>query len=769
MPKKRALIVDHHRDKRLQLAAALKGPDLSIVMLESEIELFADAQPTDLFVLRAEMDRSSGYSMCNRLRSNERTARAKIVIVAADVKDPRLAQHKISAQPADAYIAPPLGLRDLRLQAYSLLDLDGGTVADDDIQAVEDDPFSAIDKALSENGGSARAEGDRSAEVAPADKPKPDFSDDDLEGAFGALDPTSKPKPQEVHDVVEADDVIEEAEVLEVKPQVQSAPSPLSQLSDEEMAFVADAFQRVKNTPNAPPLPPGIKSAKDLRGPEAKIFMLREKLREREMELARLQQIWQQHENEYKTSAQRVAEMEIEVKAAQMNADEATKKLKTRDEEIKRELKGSSVAIDKLLEDKFVLEKDLIEVVASKEKTLAELRRTVAARERDIDVLQKEKAALQQELVTTRANDDAALQQARMEGDVAVNEARAQGDAALQQARDQHAAALVELRREADEALSAAHQRAAEESERLQREMATRLEAAAQKLADTDLSYKEQLKLLGEAKAQAEQEFEETRSALEKKLAEYEDRMAQQDTQLAALRDDVARKEKNEMEQATFIGELKMRLESTEALAKERVEAARREREEVEARLVANDAAATERLAERTAELDAVKKEREEVQTRLAARIQEKETIISQKDAVFEQLSKEVQLAREEKDALTKRLSDRLIDREKTIDQLSERAEALQIEKIQIEERLKAMLDERARLERLMNENNDPAEATETTKITPAPPDPAQATTEPLAASPPAGHEDAPHDQEESIPIADSDESALLGSSKKVG
>src|SRR5689334_15777603 len=108
MPKKRAVIVDHHRDKRLQLAAALKGPELSIVMLESENELFADTQAADLFVLRAEMDRSSGYSMCNRLRSNDKTSRAKIVIVAADTKDPRLTQHKTSPQAADTYISPPL-------------------------------------------------------------------------------------------------------------------------------------------------------------------------------------------------------------------------------------------------------------------------------------------------------------------------------------------------------------------------------------------------------------------------------------------------------------------------------------------------------------------------------------------------------------------------------------------------------------------------------------------------------------------------------------
>src|SRR5687767_11696188 len=83
MVKKRAVIVEPNRDKRLQLAAVLKGEHLQIVMLEGDNDLLTDAQnnDADLIVLRAEMDRQSGYSICNRLRSNERSSGSKIVIV----------------------------------------------------------------------------------------------------------------------------------------------------------------------------------------------------------------------------------------------------------------------------------------------------------------------------------------------------------------------------------------------------------------------------------------------------------------------------------------------------------------------------------------------------------------------------------------------------------------------------------------------------------------------------------------------------------------
>ena len=188
------------------------------------------------------------------------------------------------------------------------------------------------------------------------------------------------------------------------------------------------------------------------------------------------------------------------------------------------------------------------------------------------------------------------------------------------------------------------------------------------------------------------------------------------------MKDDVDRKDKVGMEQAQQLGELRVRLENLEA-------------------------GSNEKLNARAQELESSKREREEMQARLTERLQQREAALVQKDAVLEQLSKEVQVAREERDALTKKLGERLAEREKTIAEMDERYASMQVEKIQIEERLRVMLEERARLERLMAPE---AEANDS-------PPPSQAA---------ATASDTSHD-EESIPIADSNESALMGGSKK--
>jgi chromosome segregation ATPase len=231
--------------------------------------------------------------------------------------------------------------------------------------------------------------------------------------------------------------------------------------------------------------------------------------------------------------------------------------------------------------------------------------------------------------------------------------------------------------------------------------------------------------VLEEQKRVSEQDAAAVRASLETKITELQEGAAQRDSQIAALKDDVDRKDKLGMEQAQQLGELRVRLENLEA-------------------------GSHEKLTARAQELETAKREREEMQARLTERLQQREAALAQKDAVLEQLGKEVQVAREEKDALTKKLGERLAERERTITEMDERYASMQIEKIQVEERLRVMLEERARLERLMAPE---PEANDTPSL------PAQAVANASVSS--DVHE------EESIPIADSNESALLGSSKK--
>ncbi len=781
MEKKRAVIVEPNRDRRLQLAAVLKGEHLQIAMLEGDSDLLTDAQnnDADLIVLRAEMDRQSGYSLCNRLRSNERSSRAKIVIVAADANDPRLRSHKESVQAADAYIVPPLGLKDLRIQAYGLLDLDGGTLSDEDIQAVEDDPFSKLDEMLSEDGSKVRhATTDRS-DSQVKNIAQHDFTDDEFEGAFGNLGgetrPTPAPAPLAQSSATNSEDaeVLDGEDILEV-PQAAHVPSPLSQLNDDDLDFVNRAFDSVKDAQKAPPLPAGVRSAKDLRGPDAKIYQLREKLRERELDIARLQQIWQQHEKDYSESATRVAEMEIDVKAAQMEADELRRKLKDRDEEFIRQERGSAATIDHLIEEKVVLEKDLIEIVAAKEKIIAELRRNLAARERENTNLS---AQLSQE-----KNDH---QQSKDEARAAFDSEKARAAAELQ-AEKQHAA-------DTQKDLETRH---ATLVENLERENSERLQAAAKQLEERERELTEKYDRTEAARAETEAQRDARAAELTGVKADFEEYRRNMEGQLAATKSDLELKVKRELELATQLGEMRARLESAETQAGETEKSlnaelaeARRHSEALVTALKGELAEKAQREVELATQLgdlrarlektDAVKTELEDLKQRLGQKLSERETALAQKDQTVADLSRELQVAREERDALTQRLSERLKEREATIATLEKSLQekdnafsALRIEHAQIDERLRVLNEERARIERSLALDDPPApppsidddESIPVASSDEAPAAPVAATAEMKPAAKTGSSGD-----EESIPIADSDESVLFGGGKKAG
>lgn len=756
---------------RLQLAAVLKGDDLNLTMLETEAELFAGTAGAttvndfDLVVLRANLGRASGFSVCNRLRSASKTAGAPKVVILADAQnDPGLVSHRASASAADAYITPPLGMKDLRIQAYALLDLDGGTFGDDEIQNVDADPFARLDDVLSEE-GQRRMAAESSGEQGQSQidhGARTDFTDDDLEGAFGNLTSDGRQRQADAKSAQAAAapaeaEILEDADILEV-PKAQAAPSPLARLSEDELRFVENAFGSVKDAAGAPPLPPGIKSVKDLRGPEAKIFMLREKLRERENEIKHLQDIWNKNEAEYNQSAQRVAEMEIEVKAAQMEVDDARRRLKERDDQIQQQQRGSSATIDQLLTEKVFLEKDLIEVVAAKEKNIAELRRAVASRERDIEQLQKQLAALQQELEQTRRTAAETLDRTRQEAALALDELRSQAQSALKSAdeRAKADAEAAEARRTGD--LDALEQRRASEVAALEQQMKERLGAAAERLAGTEADLNAQLDEMTKLR-------DELHTGLTERTAER-DRLL---VELGEARAENTRQEQTGIDQATQLGELRVR---TETLTTQLSEAKAQASAEIEAL---------------KAELAAARAELTGTEQRLGGRLSQREESLVQKDSVIEKLTREVSIAREEKDQVVARLSERLKEREATIAEQDKRLSATTSEKLQVETKLKVLLEERARLERSLALDDEPPAVESHSVDQPVghsvdqpvgqaveqPGDAVAPSSAPVSSpivAPVSAPETATADpDEESIPIADSNESVILDSTKKVG
>jgi len=187
---------------------------------------------------------------------------------------------------------------------------------------------------------------------------------------------------------------------------------------------------------------------------------------------------------------------------------------------------------------------------------------------------------------------------------------------------------------------------------------------------------------------------------------------------IATLRSDLEIKTKSELELATQLGDLRARLEGSESQA-------------------------AETSKNLTTELEAARAERLGIQQRLSDRLGEREQMLAQKDQTLAELMRELQAAREERDTVTQRLGERLRDRETTIAALEKSFADMRIEKVQVEERLRVLNEERARIERSLAMDDLP-----TGPAKPA----ANVSVLQEAPMPP---------EEESIPVADSDESAL--------
>ena len=640
--KKRVFIVDQNRDSALAFAAAMRAAEVSPQLFTEDGPFYAavEEQLPDLVVLRGEMDKVSGYAICNRLRSQPRTQGLKVVIVALKDDDQAHA-HEQSQLKADTYIAPPQGLKELRVHAFDLLGLEGGMAEDSAVKEFEDDSFDKLDQMLTPTDNSTETAAVQEKLPEP-EKPKHDFSEEDIDGAFDSFE--GKPPKAEAA-VVKADEepeLIEDDSFAEV-PEAPAMVSPLHDMSDEDLAFVNKSFGSTRDG-GAPPLPPGITRKEDLRGPDAKIYQLREALREKEHEIYRLQQIWQQHEKQFQESAQQVLEKEVEVRHLTMEVEDLRATNKRKDDEAKQNAREYSASADRMIEEKVLLEKDLIEVVAAKEKVAYEQRRMLAARERDIEELRaqteqkemalvaqatQERAQYEQQLAELRASLASTVAQANADKETGAHElaqTRGQADTLLSDTRAQ-------LQSEAANTKARLEAELAETTARLEAEVAETTARLGNELANT----RDQLEgQLAETRAQLEGQLIETRSQLESQLAQTRTEGSAALEQMSAAHEAALQRmaSRHEESMAAMSADSENRLAQAAA---ERVE----ERVQAESRMAI--------LVERRDELDRQLGDKErQVQVQdtelvgLREKLTDREAMVSSKDAGLQRLVTEL-------------------------------------------------------------------------------------------------------------------------------
>jgi ParB family chromosome partitioning protein len=465
MTPKRILIVEPDAPFALSVASFFReeGHATGVAVSAAEAELEIATRRPDLVVMRAELPDLSGFSLCAHLRHDRATARLPLIVYSSDTAPASLAEHARTPWAASGYLAMPLDTAALTTMARRLL------------AAAE--PVELADDAILE-------EVEPVAPTAPAPPPP-------AEGPASPAPPLPR-RPRR--------DALSEEDRLFAGRAFQS-------IADRRDLLAAEAERR-----RPPP-------RRDLLAtPEGRLTLLREDLKWREAQLARLSEIWEVREREVASVDERVHARDVEVQRARLEADELARKLAEARERLVEKDREHGASIEGLLLEKFKDEKELIEVVAGTERRVAEQERELRSRDDRIARQEAEAAAAAERIAALEAEGrEERARAAALEGQV-------EGlDRGLREAAER-VADLTEQVEARDELLRAARR----EVDRLQAELSAARQALM--LRETELR--------GEV-ARARSDAEELQSMLAQTTRERDEALARGQVltdDLAALR-----------------------------------------------------------------------------------------------------------------------------------------------------------------------------------------------------------------------------------------
>jgi len=386
MDQKRVLIVESDNGFALSIAAVLQeaGFASTIALSAADAQRELRERRPDLIVLRAELPDLSGFAFCGRLRKDKTAQGLPIILVSSDATTEALAQHRSHPQSAaDGYLQMPFAMEEMLTQVTGLLSLTG---------AVDLDPTEEV------SGRSAHEKPVGPADAQPASPNAVDDLEGALDGAFGLAGAAPQALPVEGQGVAKAtfDPSAQIAGIEAMVPPPPPRPPRLpkrprrSSVSDEDRQFLDRLFESIADrkaellaeSRTAPRRAPVKREL--LATPEGKLQILREELNRRESQVARLSEIWGIRERELTSIDDKLHEKEVEIQGLKMQVDDLMRRLADARDLFIRKDQEHGAALDSMLLEKFVNEKELIEVVAAKEKDISLLRRDLHVREDDL-------------------------------------------------------------------------------------------------------------------------------------------------------------------------------------------------------------------------------------------------------------------------------------------------------------------------------------------------------------------------------------------------
>ncbi|MFN7135103.1 MAG: response regulator, partial [Myxococcales bacterium] len=319
----RILIVENDQQYALSLAAVLRSAGFQTALAgdagEAHREL--EKRKPNLLVLRAELPDRSGFSVCGMVK--KRFPGLPVVLVTS-AGPQAINEHRASASAANRYLAVGFELPELASVASELLsapvELDAAAVSpggDDDVEAA----FGSM------------TEGSKKPEPAPAPPPIP------------ANRPPPVPRRERRSAITDEDR--------------QFLDRTFSSISDRKAELLAEARNQVKRPPVRSEL---------LATPEGKLQVLRDELKSREAQIARISEVWASRERELLSVEDRLHEKDVEVQGLKMQIDDLLRRFNDAQQAFLQKEKEHGATVDDMLLQRFSQEKELIEVVAAKEK-----------------------------------------------------------------------------------------------------------------------------------------------------------------------------------------------------------------------------------------------------------------------------------------------------------------------------------------------------------------------------------------------------------------
>ena len=186
-------------------------------------------------------------------------------------------------------------------------------------------------------------------------------------------------------------DEVEEGEDEPGPPPLPDPPEPAKPITEEDSAFldrVLDSLQQGGVDEDAssaiPPLRPSSVASRRTTA-DAKLDMLRQKLRQREFELAKVMEMYRAKEREYHEWNERLVEKDVEAQALKVTIEDLQRTAEMAQGELDRRTSEFNSSFEQLLEEKVSRENELIHTVAVKEKELADVHSRLLRAQRDAE------------------------------------------------------------------------------------------------------------------------------------------------------------------------------------------------------------------------------------------------------------------------------------------------------------------------------------------------------------------------------------------------